>query len=86
MRFIRTHGVVDVAVVAAILRAGMVGVTMNPLYTARELQYQLSDSGAAALLSPKRLDLPVFAVLESAIRNADNGLPPSVSASPAFNA
>jgi long-chain acyl-CoA synthetase len=36
---------------AAILRAGMVGVTMNPLYTARELQYQLSDSGAAALLA-----------------------------------
>lgn len=36
---------------AAILRAGMVGVTMNPLYTARELQYQLDDSGAAALLA-----------------------------------
>ncbi|MDR6860371.1 AMP-binding protein [Variovorax guangxiensis] len=36
---------------AAILRAGMVGVTMNPLYTARELQYQLGDSGAAALLA-----------------------------------
>lgn len=30
---------------AAILRAGMVGVAMNPLYTARELQYQLADSG-----------------------------------------
>lgn len=36
---------------AAIVRAGMVGVTMNPLYTARELQYQLGDSGAAALLA-----------------------------------
>jgi long-chain acyl-CoA synthetase len=36
---------------AAILRAGMVGVTMNPLYTARELQYQLADSGASALLA-----------------------------------
>ncbi|HEY3146190.1 MAG TPA: AMP-binding protein, partial [Dongiaceae bacterium] len=36
---------------AAILRAGMVGVTMNPLYTARELHYQLGDSGAAALLA-----------------------------------
>jgi len=36
---------------AAILRAGMVGVTMNPLYTARELQYQLTDSGSSALLA-----------------------------------
>ena len=36
---------------AAILRAGMVGVTMNPLYTARELQYQLADSGASALVA-----------------------------------
>ena len=36
---------------AAILRAGMVGVTMNPLYTGREVQYQLGDSGAAALLA-----------------------------------
>jgi long-chain acyl-CoA synthetase len=36
---------------AAILRAGMIGVTLNPLYTARELQYQLADSGAAALLA-----------------------------------
>ncbi|MCR8958768.1 AMP-binding protein [Variovorax sp. S2] len=36
---------------AAILRAGMVGVTMNPLYTARELVYQLADSGASALIA-----------------------------------
>ncbi|RRH87561.1 long-chain fatty acid--CoA ligase [Variovorax beijingensis] len=36
---------------AAILRAGMVGVTMNPLYTARELAYQLADSGASALVA-----------------------------------
>jgi len=36
---------------AAILRAGMVGVTMNPLYTARELQYQLADSGASAMVT-----------------------------------
>jgi long-chain acyl-CoA synthetase len=36
---------------AAILRAGMVGVTMNPLYTARELAYQLADSGATALVA-----------------------------------
>ncbi len=32
------------------LRAGMVVVNVNPLYTARELQYQLADSGAAAIV------------------------------------
>jgi long-chain acyl-CoA synthetase len=35
---------------AAIARAGLVGVTMNPLYTAREVEFQLADSGASALL------------------------------------
>ena len=30
------------------LRAGMVVVNVNPLYTARELEYQLVDSGAGA--------------------------------------
>ena len=49
---------------AAILRAGMVGVTMNPLYTARELQYQLSDSGAAALLAEEPFMPLVSAVLD----------------------
>ena len=36
--------------VAAILRAGMVVVNVNPLYTARELQHQLADSGAEAIV------------------------------------
>ena len=36
--------------VAAILRAGFVVVNVNPLYTARELEYQLKDSGAKALV------------------------------------
>ena len=35
---------------AGILRAGYVVVNVNPLYTARELQHQLSDSGAEALI------------------------------------
>ncbi len=35
---------------AAILRAGLVVVNVNPLYTARELQHQLNDSGAVALV------------------------------------
>ncbi len=36
--------------VAAILRAGFVVVNVNPLYTARELQHQLRDSGAKAMV------------------------------------
>ena len=36
--------------VAGILRAGMVVVNTNPLYTPRELAHQLSDSGAKALV------------------------------------
>jgi long-chain acyl-CoA synthetase len=32
------------------LRAGLVVVSVNPLYTARELQYQLADSGATAVV------------------------------------
>ncbi|MCX7659859.1 MAG: long-chain-fatty-acid--CoA ligase [Caldimonas manganoxidans] len=37
-------------VVAAILRAGYVIVNVNPLYTARELEHQLKDSGARAIV------------------------------------
>ena len=33
-----------------ILRAGMVVVNVNPLYTARELEHQLKDSGAKAII------------------------------------
>ena len=36
--------------VAAVLRAGMVVVNVNPLYTPRELEHQLNDSGARALV------------------------------------
>ncbi|WP_334189169.1 long-chain-fatty-acid--CoA ligase [Noviherbaspirillum sp.] len=36
--------------VAAILRAGMVVVNVNPLYTPRELEHQLKDSGAKAIV------------------------------------
>jgi long-chain acyl-CoA synthetase len=36
--------------VAAILRAGYVVVNVNPLYTPRELQHQLIDSGAKAIV------------------------------------
>jgi long-chain acyl-CoA synthetase len=36
--------------VAAILRAGFVVVNVNPLYTARELEHQLKDSGSKAIV------------------------------------
>ena len=36
--------------VAAVLRAGLVVVNVNPLYTPRELEYQLKDSGAKAIV------------------------------------
>ena len=35
---------------AAVLRAGYVVVNVNPLYTARELEHQLKDSGAQAIV------------------------------------
>jgi long-chain acyl-CoA synthetase len=36
--------------VAAILRAGFVVVNVNPLYTPRELEHQLKDSGASVII------------------------------------
>ena len=36
--------------IAAILRAGLVVVNVNPLYTPRELEHQLKDSGAKVIL------------------------------------
>ena len=38
------------ACIAGILRAGYVVVNVNPLYTARELEHQLKDSGAKAII------------------------------------
>jgi long-chain acyl-CoA synthetase len=35
---------------AAVLRAGYVVVNVNPLYTARELEHQITDSGAEAII------------------------------------
>src|SRR6185437_12237292 len=36
--------------IAAILRAGYTVVNVNPLYTPRELEHQLNDSGAEAII------------------------------------
>lgn len=37
-------------VLCGIFRAGLVAVNVNPLYTARELKHQMSDSGARAIV------------------------------------
>ncbi|MEI6002148.1 long-chain fatty acid--CoA ligase [Paraburkholderia bengalensis] len=51
--------------IAAILRAGYVVVNVNPLYTPRELEHQLKDSGAEAIVL-----LENFAVtLQAIVRN-----------------
>ncbi|MGF6567929.1 long-chain acyl-CoA synthetase [Paraburkholderia sp. GAS333] len=51
--------------IAAILRAGYVVVNVNPLYTPRELEHQLKDSGAEAIIL-----LENFAVtLQQIVRN-----------------
>ena len=51
--------------IAAILRAGYVVVNVNPLYTPRELEHQLRDSGAEAIIL-----LENFAVtLQAIVRN-----------------
>ncbi|MCY0149751.1 long-chain fatty acid--CoA ligase [Hoeflea sp. G2-23] len=52
---------------AAVLRAGYTVVNVNPLYTPRELQHQLKDSGAKAIII-----LENFAVtLEQVIKNTE---------------
>jgi long-chain acyl-CoA synthetase len=53
--------------IAAVLRAGYVVVNVNPLYTPRELEHQLKDSGARAIIL-----LENFATtLEAVIANTD---------------
>ena len=51
--------------VAAVLRAGGVVVNVNPLYTPRELEHQLKDSGAKAIIL-----LENFASVFQAVRSA----------------
>lgn len=51
------------AVVAGVLRAGMVVVNVNPLYTPRELEHQLNDSGASAIFVLENFATTVAAVV-----------------------
>ncbi|MCP3168307.1 long-chain-fatty-acid--CoA ligase [Myxococcus qinghaiensis] len=50
--------------IAAILRAGYIVVNINPLYTPRELEYQLKDSGAQAIFILENFAVTLQAVLE----------------------
>ncbi|ADO71071.1 long-chain-fatty-acid--CoA ligase [Stigmatella aurantiaca] len=50
--------------IAAILRAGYVVVNINPLYTPRELEHQLKDSGAEALFILENFAITFQQVLE----------------------
>jgi len=51
--------------IAAVLRAGYVVVNVNPLYTPRELQHQLSDCGAEAIIVLENFAATVEAVIGS---------------------
>ena len=50
--------------VAAVLRAGLVVVNVNPLYTPRELEHQLKDSGAKAIIVMENFAATLAAVVE----------------------
>ena len=50
--------------VAAVLRAGFVAVNVNPLYTPRELEHQLKDSGAKAIVILENFAATLQQVLE----------------------
>jgi long-chain acyl-CoA synthetase len=50
-------------VVSGILRAGMVVVNVNPLYTPRELEHQLNDAGASAIFVLENFATTVSAVI-----------------------
>lgn len=51
-------------VICGILRAGLVVVNVNPMYTARELQHQLEDSGARMVVVLENFAATVAAVIE----------------------
>src|SRR6202041_2500021 len=55
---------------AAVLRAGYAVVNVNPLYTPRELEHQLKDSGAEAIIVLENFATTVQQVLaRTAVKN-----------------
>ncbi len=81
---IQLPNILDFPIVAfAALRAGLVLVNTNPLYTQREMQHQFSDSGAKAIV----IFAPFADKLAGIIENTDinvviyaggNGLSPNI--------
>jgi long-chain acyl-CoA synthetase len=45
------NSIVHPIAMAGVLRAGLIVVSVNPLYTARELEHQLNDSGARVIVT-----------------------------------
>lgn len=64
-----------------ILRAGMIVVNVNPLYTPRELEHQLNDSGAAAIVIVSTLPIP----WKSGGENSGPACDPDAHGRPAFH-
>lgn len=64
-----------------ILRAGMIVVNVNPLYTPRELEHQLNDSGAAAIVIVSTLPIP----RKSGGENSGPACDPDAHGRPAFH-
>jgi long-chain acyl-CoA synthetase len=50
---------------AAVLRAGYAVVNVNPLYTPRELEHQLKDSGAKAIIILENFALTLQQVIKN---------------------
>ncbi|WP_175773190.1 AMP-binding protein, partial [Burkholderia ambifaria] len=50
--------------IAAVLRAGYTVVNVNPLYTPRELEHQLTDSGAEAIVILENFAATLQAVID----------------------
>jgi long-chain acyl-CoA synthetase len=53
--------------IAAVLRAGYIVVNVNPLYTPRELEHQLKDSGAEAIVVLENFAHTVQAVVKNTV-------------------
>jgi len=73
------NGLPYLIAMAGVLRAGLAVVPINPLYTSREMEHQLRDSGAACLVVSEPLiashrDVLSRSALRHIIRTAQGGL------------
>ncbi len=59
--------------IAGALRAGLTVVNVNPLYTPRELEFQLKDSGAEAIVVLENFAVTVQQALPHSSRQACGG-------------